>query len=259
MAGTPEFWARTLRSQSGQPDSVPIDLEELLSWASIKFDEIPLDGCLGLFMRVDTCCGILVKSGQSRGQRRFTIAHELGHFAIPHHTTANGMARCLEDDVLGMRNDVSTVEREANAFAAELLMPRSRFVADMKRGTATIGQVKELAAPERYDVSITACAIRLVELSLEPRALLCYESGVLRWQIRSRSFRYSLPPTGSVPPATSAVRESLVSGTAYDEAVDVTDGGWLAENWNAAAVLESTLPIPSLGQTLCLLDVVPER
>ena len=56
---------------------------------------------------------------------RFTIAHELGHAEL--HGGAD--AAFVDIDMVALRNDISSTgldhrEREANAFAAALLMPR---------------------------------------------------------------------------------------------------------------------------------------
>lgn len=55
-------------------------------------------------------------------RQRFTLAHELGHHILGHVTPENPMKR---DDSSSFRsNSVAYMEREANQFAAELLMPK---------------------------------------------------------------------------------------------------------------------------------------
>lgn len=256
MSGTPEFWARTLRSNALSEQVLPVDVERIVEWCPVHFAEVPLDGFLGLCMRVGKTCGILIKSDQPHGQRRFTIAHELGHFAIPAHAKVGESGhQCLEASVVSGESSTHT-EREANAFAAELLMPRAEFVTMARHKGASIRVAKELAGRERFDVSITACAIRMVELSGRSLALLCYERGRLAWQVRSQSFRYFLPVRGSQPPFGSAARDAVLNGVGCDEPVEVTDAGWLAEAWDCEELLESTLCMPALDQVLCLLDAV---
>ncbi|MET0181006.1 MAG: ImmA/IrrE family metallo-endopeptidase [Novosphingobium sp.] len=44
---------------------------------------------------------ILIASGRSSGRRRFSIAHELGHFLIPIHVPSADRCRlCSTDDLL---------------------------------------------------------------------------------------------------------------------------------------------------------------
>src|SRR4051794_25185886 len=43
--------------------------------------------------------GIMLARGQSPGRRRFSIAHELGHFHLPNHRAAHVQGRCNERDL----------------------------------------------------------------------------------------------------------------------------------------------------------------
>jgi Zn-dependent peptidase ImmA (M78 family) len=65
---------------------------------------------------------ILVNAGEPETRQRFTIAHELGHW----------ICQCLEGrmeplycraEEIGVDPEAKALEREANVFAAELLMP----------------------------------------------------------------------------------------------------------------------------------------
>lgn len=256
MAGAPSFWARLLRQQSELDDRRRVDLDHLLTWAEIEFAELPVNGFLGMHICVDGQHGILIKRGQNHGQRRFTIAHELGHFAIPHHSSV-GVRQCLEDDVLEARVTVS-IEREANEFAAELLMPRAFFVQDIASKSVCFRSVRKLAGPECYDVSVTACALRWIKLCRDPCALICTERGRIKWKWGGAKFRYALPPTGSHVPAESLAAAILRSETASEDASPVPTWSWIEPRTETVEVLESTFRVPSLDQILSMLLVVEE-
>ena len=255
MAGTPEFWARELRTRAGQNGRLPVGLDEIVRWSGVHLDEVPLESCLGVCMRCGGNVGILIAEGQERGQRRFTIGHELGHFAIPTHEQSGH--HCFERDLNAP--DAKATEQEANEFAAELLMPRQAFAAELRgRGLPSIALAQSLAAPERFDVSLTSCARRLVELSPEPSALLCFEGGRLLWQVRSKGFQYRIPSRGSAPPPGSAAADAC-EGTACVQPVSVADVGWLAEAWDCDDLVESALAMPRFNQALSILTVIRER
>src|SRR5690349_9305823 len=61
---------------------------------------------------------------------RFTYAHELGHYFIDPHRKAlkAGFSLSYDKDLNYFSNN--PVEREANHFATNLLMPKQRFLAD---------------------------------------------------------------------------------------------------------------------------------
>lgn len=247
--------AGLLRQQSGVGDSLPIDVDAIVEWCQITFAEVPVNGFLGLFIP-DPVPGILIKSGQPPGQRRFTIGHELGHFSIPTHTRQAGHW-CLESD-LGVPSDVvsTTIEREANKFAVELLMPRHIFKRDIDRLDLSFQTVVELACPNRYNVSRTACAMRLVELSREPCALVCTRNGKVVWRIWSDNFYYSLPGVGqSIHADTCAAAVTRGESPNYN-VEKVPPYSWFLPRRETEEVLESTFVIPSLKQVLSLIWVL---
>jgi Zn-dependent peptidase ImmA (M78 family) len=112
-----------------------------------------------------------VNSTQSVTRQRFTIAHEIGHYCLH-----EGREVFVDHTVrLNMRDGRSSlaVDREeiqANAFAAELLMPsqavREQFVRLMGRARpSTVEQVVERLADD-FNVSAQAMEYRLQRLDL---------------------------------------------------------------------------------------------
>jgi hypothetical protein len=99
--------------------------------------------------------------GQPIRRRRFTIAHEVGHW----------ICHCLEGRAPKMEASYCraadlaadadrALEREANVFAAELLMPEPA----VREAWGELGDV--LAAAARFDVSPTAMQWRLYSFGL---------------------------------------------------------------------------------------------
>ncbi|SFU93664.1 ImmA/IrrE family metallo-endopeptidase [Pseudoduganella namucuonensis] len=88
-------------------------------------------------------------------RRRFTVAHELGHFILGHQDAPRDYP-----DSFGSKNN-SLVERQANQFAAELLMP-----AKVVKAMAFTGLTSVEALAEAFAVSKVAMGHRLSNLSL---------------------------------------------------------------------------------------------
>jgi hypothetical protein len=116
---------------------------------------------------------------RSRGRRRFTIAHECGHWVL-HIAGAEQPVTCRPEDV-SEQPDVEKVrqlrrlEAEANAFARELLMPESLVV---EHAHATGCNLAALA--ERFDVSVPAIRLRLLTLGLLPAWMASVPTGSRR-------------------------------------------------------------------------------
>jgi IrrE N-terminal-like domain len=100
---------------------------------------------------------IYTNAAEAPSRRRFTLAHELGHW----------VCQCLEGrtaplycraEVVGLNPTAKAVEREANVFAAELLMPRPELERSFR------GSIPDAA--ELFGVSTEAMAWRLYNLGL---------------------------------------------------------------------------------------------
>ena len=93
-------------------------------------------------------------------RRRFTIAHEIGHWVLHRDDIADCVITRTIDRVPRAREEAKTPEqireREANRFAAELLMPEDRIHAAVAEHGA---DVVDQAA--RFDVSALSMAWRL--------------------------------------------------------------------------------------------------
>ena len=196
-------YARWVRRVHELEAAAPIDVDDLAQRCRIPVHECELTSALGLLLRVRDKEGILLANGQDPRQRRFTLAHELGHACIPSHRKKNALL-CDVDDVRGhdLRHEV---EREANQFAAELLAPRKLVWPMIDRGAISIRTAS--AVGQRFDISLTAAAIRLADLSRYRSAVVLSDGDRVRWSIRRNGFPFGLPGYGDPIPAETAAAD----------------------------------------------------
>jgi hypothetical protein len=98
---------------------------------------------------------------QSSGRRRFTLAHELGHWICQYEQGHVEPRYCRADEIgVGAGRKL---EREANTFAAQLLMPEP-----LLRREAVELKLNLHALARRFEVSLPAMKVRLQQLSLLP-------------------------------------------------------------------------------------------
>lgn len=101
-------------------------------------------------------------------RRRFTIAHEIGHWVL-HISSAGKLYGCRPADIVeqpAIRSDtreLRRIEAEANRFAAELLLPETLVV---PAATELGSNVPALA--DRFGVSVPAIRVRLQQFGLLP-------------------------------------------------------------------------------------------
>jgi hypothetical protein len=138
--------------------------------------DLDIPGCMGALVFSENRprqWSIVCHKGQSAGRRAFTIAHEFGHFIL-HRALIDESEEyedgiyCSEDSVL--RRAGNGIEKEADTFAANLLMPlhdfRKQIPAKTRPDFDLLG-----AAAKRYGVSMTAAVLRWLEYT-ETRAMM---------------------------------------------------------------------------------------
>lgn len=160
--------------------SPPVDVDAVAArMADVESDLIPgsCDGVVvGLSGGRERPLIVVARDAPAR-RRRFTLAHEIGHVALPWHI---GTAAC--DTGLLVRDPA---EIEANRFAAELLVPSAWLVpvvADLGADAIT----PLLAVLRVCDVSIHVACLRLI--SVLPPGWICVvtaEDGTVELSARS--------------------------------------------------------------------------
>lgn len=114
----------------------------------------------GMIQRDDNGYKIVVNSNHATVRQRFTIAHELGHYIYHRDLLGKGVGDTLayRADQTEMPNPSITIlhERQANTFAANLLMPNHLVKELQARG---IKMPEELA--QTLGVSVDALKIKL--------------------------------------------------------------------------------------------------
>lgn len=115
-----------------------------------------------------------IDNDQSCPRARFSLAHELGHFFIDEHRMQLLAGRKSHASSCGMFDGSDSIEeQEADHFAANLLMPPSRFVPMADDHGSPLETI--LFLRESFDVSLTATALQYVQ-HVSDRAI------VLRWR-----------------------------------------------------------------------------
>ena len=133
---------------------------------------VPLSGLL-----VPRAYEIWVRRDESESRRRFSVAHEVGHWVL-HVPAAAQAVFCRRGDVLPDVDEAALRrERAANRFAAELLMPEGSVRAEAER----VGPDPNALA-ERFAVSPIAMAFRLVNLSYLEALPPALERDWQRWR-----------------------------------------------------------------------------
>ena len=138
-------------------------------------------------------------------------------------------------------------------------MPTSLFGRDIGMRSPCFQTAQYLASSVMYNVSITAAAWRIVQLSRDPCALVVSHGGVVEWVARSDSFRLPLVERRQrLTPGCFAAGVAFRGEQPDGRPLPVEVHLWSEPQYPVRGVLyESTHAIPSLDQVLSLLWLGP--
>lgn len=144
-----------------------IDVEKIAAFLSVDVKPEDLDTEIsGLFVIKDENAYIRYNTNEIKARQRFTIAHELGHFVL--HRNSKPLFVDKSEGVMYRNFDSSTgeikKEREANSFAASLLMPKKYILSALKKESSHEDVISYLA--NEFEVSEKAMSFRLANLGL---------------------------------------------------------------------------------------------
>ena len=147
----------------GEALPVPVEAiaEDLLG---LRIEESWKIDCSGMLLPAEwkivvNAAENVADDGQPIRRRRFTIAHEIGHWIC--HVVGTGRAEPVFCRAKDLSEDTERdLEREANVFAAELLMPEPA----VREAWGELGSIAACAA--HFDVSPLAMQWRLYAFGL---------------------------------------------------------------------------------------------
>ena len=159
--------AAAREARKGFLKELPVPLEKVARKYGIKVETTYLDDDLsGMAFKKGDLSVIVVNGNHHPHRRRFTLAHEIGH-----HLLHSGYLKSnVHVDKAVLNRDSKSAkgsdykEIEANAFAAELLMPEREL-----KSLARLDINNDLAvqkAAKRLKVSVSALTYRLANLDL---------------------------------------------------------------------------------------------
>ncbi|QGQ25807.1 ImmA/IrrE family metallo-endopeptidase [Gimesia benthica] len=215
-------------------------------------------GVSGYLIRVGDQFGIQYATHiKVEGFKRFTVAHELGHYFLPghpEHLFPNGEG--IHHSMSGFISS-DKFERQADFFAAALLMPRDLFLGALRRAGDGFEGIETLA--ETCVTSITATAIRYTKFAEDPVAVVVSSGNQVDYCFMSEALR-DLPriewlKKGTVLPA-SATAKFNTNFENIEEARRVEGYTWLNEWFEGAPEVEmkeDVVGLGSYGRTLTVL------
>ena len=168
-------------AEFGITDPKEIDVEAIAYDLGVEVRYERLAGCDATLVGVGNRAIATIQFSARPTRQRFSVGHELGHW---HHHRGQSF-RCRVDDMsLNLAEADRAKEREADSYAAHLLMPGQLFKPRIKEIKAP--SMAELAlVAEDFDCGLLSTALRLIDVNTVPAILTCYDRQGLRWERRT--------------------------------------------------------------------------
>jgi hypothetical protein len=194
-ASTALKWLRAYHRESGMPDAVDLDiLRQMLPTTpygkGVREIKAPMvldvDSCEGMLVRNPNDVaewGIFYNGKASPERRRFTIAHELGHFIL--HRGQQQSFNCDKESVYSGIDTIRVIEREADDFASNLLMPGDLLREWISNQRIDLRVLSAIA--KRFKVSFEALCIRFIKFTTDRAILVYWDNGFVKYEWRSSS------------------------------------------------------------------------
>ncbi len=201
--------------------------------------------------------------GTHHPRTRFSIAHELGHYFLDRHhryLRGGGPPHASSSEFISD----NLWEREADAFAASLLLPTRLAAPVLAGGELTLERVERATA--RFRTSFVGTAIRGVRLADLPCAVAGIREGRIAWMFPSdtlvRAGCYPVKKALESPLAKRAWA-AFTGGDNGRMSEDGKLGHWFEtyareDDLSAVYVTEQFVPVPIMGTLLVLLTMDEE-
>ena len=228
--------------------------------ASIKPVPVPhFEGMLKRSPKGDKWIIGVNEDGASSGRINFTIAHEFGHYML--HRELQQDFECAEKDMHNWDAQGKIIETEADTFASYLLMPPDDFRNQISDQDLSIELLRHCA--DRYDVSLTAAALKWREIAPGRVVVVAAKDGYLDWSSSNeRAFKSGayLATTKQLieVPENSVLSRAVRSGAGDKARVDVQ--AWFPGEPEGLEIKEYAFVVEGDGfnYTLGIL-ILPER
>ena len=140
--------------------SAPVDVFSLPAKLGVRLREAFLaDDISGMLERDQDTFLITLSANDSVTRKRFTLAHELGHYMLHRNLVGDGVDddRAYRSTQAGKYHNTLIgphEETQANKFAASLLMPDALINAEWAKAQGDVGHMAKLFGVSKHAMSI---------------------------------------------------------------------------------------------------------
>ena len=198
-------------------------------------------------------------AGVLHPRTRFSIGHELGHYFIEQHRAylmrLDGHSHASSSE---FRSDFQ-IEREADAFAASLLMPTKQVRSLVNVVPLNVQRLARIS--DEFKSSIVSTTFRSVRISHFPCAVAGIRDGSINWMYPSPGLIEAsiYPRRGGLPPNAQTLWTQFQLGILGTKTGEGKASDWFTiyadDGRESLFVAEEYIPVPAMKTLLVLLSI----
>ena len=201
-----------LLDEFGIEDIQDIDIRDLVYAKDIIYREVPLENYDGRIVYGKRGKALITINSNLtyEPRKRFTIAHELGHFMLGHNRREG-----VHDNQASMEYyQNGNQETEANQFATELLIPTSVFLEYIKGEKFSPQLMYDLAG--EFKTSVTSIVYKYLDYGPHPIAVFYSYNNRIKYCKKSKNYKRRVIDFNNLPvPHNSVAEEWYKDGAQY--------------------------------------------
>ena len=247
-----EKFAQTLLKKYYLDDPSNINFLDLLGSEKLHYQERSIKSSLGSLIRHKQYGQILVNSKiRDKAQKRFIIAHELGHWSMHDNMP---IFNCDHSKFKYWDKKIDIIEKEANWFASEFLMPKESFVKYCTDKTLSHAIIRSIS--NKYKTSLTASTIRFADHGNESIMIVFSRNNQMVWNYGSSDFQYGFFGRNQPIPNNSITSHSFKNSDEYSEISVIKANEWFQNDFSVEEdkyLNEIVFPMPTYNSSLTIL------
>ena len=248
MKASPEHFARALVDFLEVEQ--PFKFADIVRDLGLQVRQVNSTGFDGALVRVaGVPLGIIAVREDilEKASKRFTVAHEIGHYVLPGHEADCSV--CTESDIDLLHMKTGQREKEANKFAAELLLPRIKILEIVTERGLSFDTCKFIS--RKFETSLTVAAIRCIEVTGQKAAFVESRKAVVRSFERSRTWKDFIAQGREI--GSQALARQLSINGYREKKGRVPEIAWIWDETGKGMLTEESMLMPQYNTVLSIL------
>ena len=247
-----ETAARNLNRRFGVRSPADIHIERFAAAKGLVIVEGPLDGAIARLVMGKKPVIRVSDRVLDPGERRFCVAHELGHYLLDHAPQEVDALCTRERPVRPARaGNERHPEAEANTFSACALMPHDQLGKRIEAAKPSLELPYTIA--KEYTVPLCASTIRFAEITPERCCAVYSERGKVVWAVPSATFSAKIE-RGAPLDRASVAWDYHYKKKIDDRAQPIAADAWLPTKEDVE-IIEHSAMVSGSGGVITLLWV----